>query len=242
MIIEFDGTYQGLLSLIHACYYQRLAPTHIQTPATAQLTLMGEPIMIETCPQKAHRVLTAINQKISPEVAGKVYYAFLSEGGYLAILQYVQLGFKVGHMVDSHLQTPCVQIVHDLAKKVGGEAHLLLGFTRFAEMENGVFYSPITPKYNALPLVAQHFATRFINMPWVVHDKLRHQAAIYNMQEYIITPVPKDIALNYAQGEIEMQEMWRSFLKALTIEARKNPKLQRQLLPLHFRKNMTEFK
>ena len=243
MHVEFDGSFDGFLSLIHACYYEKIAPTHIQEAEGPQLSLSFDLYPVQTCATKAAKVQEGIRKKISAQAALQVHNAFLSyqPHRFLAILQYVQLGFKVGHMVDSHLQTPCVATVHQLARQVGGEAHLLTGFSRFVETENGVFYSPITPKNNVLPLVAAHFSARFGSHPWVLHDKKRGQAALYDGESYLITPVPQEVTLALAPGEEDMQQLWKGFLKALTIESRKNPKLQRQLLPLYFRKNMTEF-
>ena len=242
MTLSFDGTLEGFYTLVHQCYYQKYHPTHIEASDTTQLSFM-DITPITTCMEKSAAVAQAIFKKISEEAALRIYYAFLShdESRFMALLAYIKLGFKLGHMVDSHLTEPCVQKVHKLAREVGGEAHLLFGFSRFVEGENGVYYSPITPKNNVLTLVAEHFATRFGSHPWVVHDKKRHQAAIYNGDAYVITPVPAKVTVTLAPGETELQGMWKDFLQALTIEARKNPKLQRQLLPLYFRKNMTEF-
>jgi probable DNA metabolism protein len=82
-----------------------------------------------------------------------------------------------------------------------------------------------------------------MDQAWVIHDKTRSKAAIYDGNSYIITDVPKDTPVLYEEieEEQEIQELWITFFNNLAIEARRNYKLQRQLLPLYFRKNMTEF-
>jgi len=80
-----------------------------------------------------------------------------------------------------------------------------------------------------------------MNQQWIIHDKHRNMAAVYDGREYIITGVPHNTAVEYEEGEDEIQELWVTFFNTLAIEARKNKKLQRQLLPLYFRGNMTEF-
>ena len=241
--IVFDGTFDGFLCVIYHHYYNKITPIAIQTSHQLQLTLDNNHHQIDTCPTQAAKVMAGLRDKISEEAATRVYYGFLSsaEDKYMPLFRYIQLGFKVGHMVDSHLQVDFVRSVHKLAQHVGREAHLLLGFTRFAETSNGVFYAVITPKNDVLVLVANHFCQRLMNQVWIIHDKARNQAAIYDGNSYIITDVPKDATFEYAQGEKETQELWTTFFKVLAIEARKNPKLQRQLLPLYFRRNMTEF-
>lgn len=246
MLIEFDGSFNGFLSLIYDWHYNKSlqnSQISIQDTNTQQLSFFEEKHVVETCETKAEKVYDAINKKISNHCASVLYNGFLfaCSTKYLTLLQYINLGFKVGHMVDSHLQEPFVLSAHKMAKEVGMEAHLLFGFSRFVETDSGVFYSHITPKNNVLPLVAEHFANRFMNQQWVIHDKLRNQAAIYNGQEFLLVDTPPGVTITFAPGEEDMQKLWKSFLKALTIESRLNPKLQRQLLPLRYRHNMTEF-
>ena len=37
------------------------------------------------------------------------------------------------------------------------------------------------------------------------------------------------------------EELWQTFCDSISIEARRNEKLQKQMLALHFRSNMPEF-
>jgi len=243
VISLFDGSFEGFLCIVYQFYYNKITPILIQREDRAQLTLNDEIYRVDTDSTHATRVFKGIKNKISEEAANRVYYAFLSGEAdkYMTIFRYILLGFTVGHMVDSHLKEDCVRAVHKLAGHVGREAHLLNGFCRFAETGNGIMYCEITPKNDVLPMVADHFSQRLMNLKWVIHDKSRNQAAIYDGDSYVIADVPSNIAINYAEGEDEIQELWVTFFKSLSIKARENPKLQRQLLPLYFRKNMTEF-
>ena len=47
--------------------------------------------------------------------------------------------------------------------------------------------------------------------------------------------------LKYSEEEQDMQKLWKLFVDTIAIRERVNPKLQRQLLPLRFRKYMNEF-
>lgn len=238
----FDGSFDGFLSLVYAVYYKKIEPKSIQSKTDTQLILGEEPHWIITDANKAAKVFTAICEKISEEAAEHIYYTFLSadEIRFLSIVSYIRLGFSVGHMVDSHLHENFVRHVQKLAKAVWREAHLLYGFCRFAETKQGVYYCKVTPKNDVLPLLALHFSRR-MNQPWVIHDKTRNQAAICDGKNYVLTPAPKNAIVEYAENEQETQELWVKFFNALAIEYRLNKKLQRQLLPLYFRGNMTEF-
>ena len=243
MIMVFDGTFEGFLCAVFDVYYKKIDPILLQSVSDFQISLENNVHDVTTDIKQAARVFSGIKEKISDTAASYVYHAFLSgeEDKYMDMLRYVQLGFKVGHMVDSHLQEDFVRRVHKLSKHVGREAHLLHGFCRFAETKDGALYCPISPKNDVLALVADHFTGRLMNERWIVHDKARNKAAIYNREDYIIVDVPSGAKVEYAEDEKEIQELWTAFFNALAIESRKNHKLQRQLLPLYFRKNMTEF-
>jgi probable DNA metabolism protein len=242
--VLFDGTFEGFLCVVYAAYYEKISPAAIQIEGTEQLTLNEQPRYIETDDEKATRVYNAVRNKISYEAAEHIHNAFHSheDARFMQILQYIRLGFELGHMVDSHLHEDFVRRVHTLSKNVGREAHLLYGFCRFSETKQGVYYCKVTPKNDVLTYLAAHFAQRLMNQTWVIHDKRRNKAAIYDGTSYLVTSVPASAAeISFAEGEEETQELWVAFFNTLAITERKNAKLQRQLLPLYFRPNMTEF-
>ena len=244
--VSFDGTFEGFLCIVHAYYYEGISPTEIfpESTATHQPTLeTPDEFHITTDLTRACKVHDAIGEKISAEAFDYINLAFLSNdtGKYMSIFQYILLGFKIGHRVDDHLQQDYVLETHKLARNVGGEAHLLTGFCRFAETTSGVYYCKISPKNHTLPILAEHFRDRMSTQPWIIHDKKRSLAAIYDGKEYIITPVPRDAAVENSDNEAFVQDLWKTFFNALAIKERKNLKLQRNNLPLHFRKFMTEF-
>jgi len=242
-LVLFDGSLDGFFTVVFDVYYEKLIPIAIMNEEYGQLTLDCKSHTVVTDTKKADRVLTGICEKISFDAAEIIYFAFMvpDESRYMALLSYIRLGFKVGASVNDHLKDDNVLKVHKLAKLAGKEAHLLRGFCRFSETKQGVFYSPITPKNDVLPVLADHFTRRFMNHSWVIHDKTRNKAAIYDGKKCIITDVPRDATVDLMDGEEETRGLWMTFFDNLTIKERSNKKLQRQLLPLYFRGNMTEF-
>jgi len=242
-MVIFDGSFEGYLCVVYAVYYEKISPTSIQVEGHEQLSLDHVPITIQTDVKKSARVLNAICEKISEDAAQTVYRAFHSfdERRFMAILSYIRHGFTHGHMVDSHLRLDFVLLVHKLAQHVWREAHLLFGFCRFEETSRGVFYCEVSPKNDVLPMLAEHFSQRLMNQAWVIRSHSR--AAIYDGNTYVIVTVPASRPeITLAEGEAKTQELWVAFFESISIDQRKNKKLQRQLLPLYFRKNMTEFK
>jgi len=242
--ILFDGSYEGFLCIVHAHYYDGITPLIIQENVNYQPTLDTEEYHILTDNEKAARVQQAIRKKISGNAVHQMTYSYLSEHDdkYMVMFRYLVLGFKVGSSVDSHLDEDYVRRVHQLTRQVGREGHLLTGFSRFEETANGIFYCSILPKNYVLPILAEHFSDRMMNQAWIIHDKNRGKAAIYNGEEYVITDVPKTVEIQHSESEAHIQNLWTTFFHSVNIKERVNPKVQRNLLPLYFRKSMTEFK
>ena len=275
--ILFDGSIEGFLCIVHAYYYESVAPLIIQIEDCHQPTLDTEEYHIITDENLAAKVQKGILNKISHTAWHYVISAFLADGEdkYMAIFRYLLLGFKTGKIVDDHLQQECVLRVHKLARQVGREAHLLKGFCRFVETTaisdgnshsraenhkrtnlflatdqtdlsgNGysgqIYYCAIDPVNYVLPILAEHFSDRMMNQAWIIHDKKHGKAAVYNGETYVIADVPKNAQVRHTENEAEIQDLWVTFFNSLAIKERINPKLQRNLLPLHFRKSMTEF-
>ena len=242
-VVLFDGSLEGFLCILHAYYYEGVTPIIIHEEDHHQPTLDAEEYYVVTDYDQAVRVQQGIRKKISSLAEHHIANAFLADGDdrYMAMFRYLVLGFKVGAIVDNHLQQDCVLRVHKLSRYVGREAHLLTGFCRFAETQGQIYYCSVEPKNYVLPILAQHFSDRMMNQAWIIHDKRRGKAAVYNGETYVIADVPRSAQVMYSENEAQIQDLWRTFFNSVNIKERKNPKVQRNLLPLYFRKSMTEF-
>jgi len=241
--VLFDGSLEGFLCIFHAYYYEGMNPLIIQEEDSHQPTLDTEEYYVRTDIDQAHRVQLAIRKKISKDAEYNIANAFLAgePDRFMALFRYVVLGFKLGRKLDDHLQEDCVLRVHKLSRYVGREAHLLTGFCRFAETEGQIYYCGIEPVNDVLQILAHHFSDRMMNQAWIIHDKRRDKAAFYNGEEYVVAHVPKDANIRYSDSEEHIQDLWTTFFHSVNIKERKNPKVQRNLIPLYFRKSMVEF-
>jgi len=241
--ILFDGSLEGFLCVLHAHYYQKVLPLVIQPENNYQPTLEVEEYCVQTDYDIATHVHQAIRKKISPTAQYKMTNAFLAhdDDRFMAIFNYLRLGFKTGAAVDDHMQQDCVMRVRKLAQQVGREAHLLTGFCRFSETEGQIYYCSIEPINYVLPILAEHFCDRMMNQAWIIHDKTYGRAAVYNGKEYAIADVPRAVNIKNVENEAHIQDLWRTFFHSVNINERVNPKVQKNLLPLYFRKSMTEF-
>jgi probable DNA metabolism protein len=74
---------------------------------------------------------------------------------------------------------------------------------------------------------------------WIIHDQKRQMAAIYNQQEWKLTPLNKT-ELEFAAREQNYQDLWKEFFDSIAIENRKNSRLQRQNMPKRYWKHLIE--
>jgi probable DNA metabolism protein len=242
--ILFDGSFEGFLCVVYAYYYEGILPLSIQTKDEYQPSITQEEFFIVTDEERALKVQKAIGKKISHDAAHRINYAFLADAPdrFINMLRYIVFGFKVGFTIENYMNHDFVLRVHKLSREVGREGHKLVGFCRFAETDQGIYYCAVTPINYVLPILAEHFAERMINQSWIIHDKKHNKAVVYNGYEYAFVEVNADsVTPTFAGNESHIQNLWVTYFNTLAIEARKNPKLHRQMLPIKYRGNMVEF-
>jgi probable DNA metabolism protein len=241
MVYLHDGTFNGLLTCIYEHYYTKKV-SGIYCEDIYEMELLEEELYIPTDDVKAKKVYYAIWNKISDEAMMNVYYTFLSNDyrkDYY-ILKYLELGFKMGYKIDNDHTNKDVINVHKLSTQVSKERHRLLGILRFQEVGHGL-YAPVTPDNDVIELLAEHFVDRLKNEQFIIHDKKRKKAVIYNKKEWIVADFDLQEEILISKKEKKFQEMWKGYFEHISIKERKNLRLQRQFVPTRYRKNMVEF-
>lgn len=246
-----EDSLDGILTGVYDAWDSRLGHSNVRLKTEEQdsLELFCEYRQVKTDGEKAEKVLRTIRKRLGEEAFEAVCYAAActDSGKADAIYRMVVLGLsmKNGPQVVNCLQNPDVSLVMRLRTKAWHEAHRYMGFVRFEELANGVLYSVIEPAYAVLPLLAPHFADRFQQENWVIHDKKRRVMAVHPKCSLWVLTDAEDLNGDYlerrSEREEEFQALWKSFCKNIAIEERKNPRCQQGLLPLRFRPCMTEF-
>ena len=242
LIFIYDGSFEGMLTAIFEAYYQKLYPDKIQSSLNNQLSFVDNHVVIKTDSSKADRVYHSILNKISQEALELVYRVFLSnyEDKETLIYRYLRLGWKIGGRINLHLSDETVLTVHKVSQRVGLEAHRFTGFVRFRVLEGDIYYSSIEPDNNILELLAPHFAERYCNQKWIIHDLKRDQAVIHDMKEWRMLYEIPNLKLTYSEDEESYQKMWKEFFKTIAVETRSNPRQQKSFMPVRYWKNILE--
>lgn len=156
-----------------------------------------------------------------------------------AAFAYIRLLLKHRSPVREMLILAEVRQMRELCDRVGAERHLLSGFLRFQETASGAFYAPCTPDNDVVELLMPHFAARFKNSAFVIHDVARGLAGIYNGKEWLVTAVPEaEIVLS--ENEEAFSGLWKKYYHTVYIPARKNTRLMKGYMPVRYWKFMPE--
>lgn len=196
---------------------------------------------------KAKRVAEKIKNFMSEEAYTYLYRASLHKSPDRGtwILKFISFGLASGRKVLGMLQNPAVYEIFQMNRYVGNEAHFLVEFLRFERLKSGIYYGKVGPENQVLELVAIHFADRFPDMNWMIYDE-KHQTAAFHADtgHWVIRENVENEAVEAWKGEGNGDvyvDMWKTFFHTIAIEERTNPRCQRTMLPLRYRKYMTEF-
>ena len=242
MILLYDGTFEGFLSLVYEVYYKKLKPTKIYKTLPNEI-LFEEILEINSSKESGIKVLNAIKTKFPKEILEKILNIFMcdSKEFEIALLEYIIIGFKDSKQL-YNINNSCVFYLNNLEKELFRVTHKLTGFIRFKELEDKTLYAKIESKFNVVYFLGRHFLKRFNNQNFIIHDINRKLAFVKIKNDYSIKEVAFFDEPIYSSNEQKFQKLWKSFFSGVTINERTNLKLQTQMVPLLYRTYMSEFK
>lgn len=243
LILEED-TFENFLTSIYFAFYSKKQIIYIGLDDFKELDMLTEKIIIKTDLSKFNKVSDAIVTKIDPLALNKIYTLYLSNYPNKGLLcfNYLKKAFKLGSNIHKHLHLKEVKELNLIERKVNLESHSFTGFLRFSLIENKYLYSIIEPDNNILELISPHFKRRFKNEYWIIHDKKRNIASIYNKVSWEIYNIDSNDFKNLENYTDKFEELWINYFKSTTIEERINLKLQKSKMPKRYWKNILEVK
>lgn len=238
----YDGTFEGLLTIVFDCYIAKTIPLKIYPINTYNHNFIDNILEIKTNFEKSQRVFNGIERNISYKTLYNAYNAFLCSNNQkeIDILKYLLLGFKIGSHVNNMLSIDYVFKVQAMQKKAFGECHRLKGLLRFKRLYNDIYYSSIHPDNNILEPLGQHFIQRLPTQKFIIHDKNRELYFLYNTKDYKILDSIELSLPEYSKSENYYQELWKAFFKTISIKERTNLKLQMQYMPKKYWEDLVE--
>lgn len=200
--------------------------------------------------EKSARVWSALQKKLSKQALNQIMYVWQSElpGSDELIFRYIRKVVDAPGSIETHFTDNDVMDMIKLAKKVGNERMFIVQFVRFQKAEGDIYFAPVAPEFDVLPLAINHFIDRFADQKWVIYDEKRRYGYYYDLNKVDEMTIDNDESLIngklnetlMAEDEKLFQRLWQSYFKALTIKERVNLKQQRRCMPKRFWHYLTE--
>ena len=162
------------------------------------------------------------------------------------LLCYLRLTLRAGRSVAAEVGRPDVLAVRKIRDRVSLEMAHFLGFVRFRRVGGRLYYAPITPDADIAGLIGPHFAERFPDQGLILHDTGRAIAfwadggslgsslggsrGIIDMRS-----LPAQLARQLVRDcDPGIEELWRTYFSRISNPERRNPRLQRRLMPARY--------
>ena len=180
-----------------------------------------------------------------------LYRCYLSEipDIELILLRYIQKALASPVSIEVNFADDDVLALSKIYKKESREPSRILQFVRFQKTADGMYFAVMDPIYNVLPLCADFFQDRYADQPWLIYDTRRNFGLYYDLTKTEIVRFEHP-PVHLKTGKISTeqqddyerasQELWKDYLQAITIQPRKNLRLQRQFMPKRFWKYLIE--
>ena len=254
-VYVFDGTMDGLLSAVFDAFLLKEEPEQLLTGGDV-LPLFCERIYkVTTDAEKARRVWTGLEKQLPREALRVISTSQLSELQELwqPLFMLACKVFRQGKEVVRNFADPDVLTVTQIARRVAHEAHRMMQFVRFQKAKDGTYLAVISPDHNVLPLIVDHFHDRFNDQPWLIYDARRHYGYHYDGESppiHITFENETSVPFSLADGKLSddilssddhlLQDLWRTYFKAICIRERLNPRKQLNDMPCRYWQYLTE--
>lgn len=252
IIFTYDKTFDGLLSCVFFAYEQKKFPDFILSESDQKPLFVDEQYRIITEKEKSLRVWKALEKKLSKIAQNMMLSVWLSELPETEMLLFRYIRKNIDHPdgVEMNFGDDDVLRIKEIAQKVAKEAEQLRQFVRFQETADGIYFAPVSPRYDVLSLIVSHFQSRYAGQPWIIYDTNRNTGLYYDTRSVVEVSFSQKDLSNLRLGVLDeeklssdetfFQQMWKEYFKSTTIKERINLKLQRQHMPRRYWRYLTE--
>jgi probable DNA metabolism protein len=249
-VFFYDKTFEGLLNAVFDAYSLRLFPEKLLRTGDIPPLFTDITHTVVTEEEHVGRVRQALEKKVRKQVRNMLMHVWLSEleGCDYLLFRYLCKIFATSRKMEYNFGDADVLEAEKIARKVSHEAQYIRQFVRFQKAADSVFFAPIKPVYNALPLAVDHFVDRFADQQWIIYDVRRKYGYFYDLHtvneitfvndDHLLSGKPDESLL--AEDEKLFQDLWKGYFSSITIKERINPRLHKKNMPVRFWLYLTE--
>ena len=251
MVLLYDGCLDGFFTAVFNIRDYGKESVTIRPEKDYIPELFDETMKVTTRSADARRIREGIEKRMGKNGLVTITQAFLSDrpGREDTIRRFIFKGMRKGAPLFEDLSDSDALEIMEMSRKTMREYQRFLGLIRFKKLSTGEYYAPFKPDTNLLPLLGPHFAGRFPDQAWMIHDRKRRTALVHlegsfdmiDLEDLSGLPEEAGREMDSLKDEDSWAELWRIYHKKIGVEERTNPRLQRQFLPLKHRKYLPEF-
>ncbi len=243
LIYQYSGGLDGFLTAVFYAYEQRQMPDFITDGEMMQPPLSAKTVFITPDEGKALRVERGIADRLGDGGLHQISYGYASQDPEKnrKLFYWVLSVFKYGKDIQKRYQDPNVMDFYDMTARVTLEIHRMLGFLRFRQSEEGLYYGEFAPDNNIVAFLMPHFVRRFQDQSFIIRDCRRGLYGIYNGSEWKVIFCEENISVNPSEPEVLFAALWKEYFRAVSIASRENNKLRDAYLPRRYRAYLPEF-
>ncbi|MEM9829570.1 MAG: TIGR03915 family putative DNA repair protein [Bacteroidota bacterium] len=256
MVYTYDGSFDGLLSVIFESYRLKTSAEEIVEESCFQPGLFGKPTFVSTNQVHSKRVKQGVRKRCGEQTTETLYHVFLSEQPQIEMLIYrfVRLAVASTENVMSNFREPIVLKIHRIQKQIHREVHRMHAFVRFQQTKDNLYAALVNPDFNVLPLLPPHFTQRYPMFRWLIYDTKRNYGLYYEPasdSKESQSPSIRFVTLDSSSpqhlspqlltdAEQDYQSLWQTYFHSVNIPERRNDKLHIQHVPRRYWKYLVE--
>jgi uracil-DNA glycosylase len=241
---SYDGSLDGLILLAHRAWSTASYPEAVANALAAEgelFALLG-PAPLEQAALSMGDARTALSElrAFSGELFDMIARVWMSEEALeLPLFRLCARAGRGGSEALADHGDPDLRALSRSSRRVNHEIDRLKGLARFSAV--GALYSaPLEPDSNVITALVPHFARRFGNEDFAIVDLRRKLAVARRAGGFETAAGDEVLAYLPASGEDEEVALWRRYFAATENPARRNPELQRRLMPIRYWKFLPE--
>ncbi|WP_394773261.1 TIGR03915 family putative DNA repair protein [Flavobacterium sp.] len=248
--VIYDSTYEGWLTAVFEIYEYKLNDIVFVKNEVSDSLLFSTTHFTATDPEKAKRVLSGLQKRLSAEGLSNIYKAFMSEVKQIdeTMFQFVKYVLASPINIEGDLSNDAVLGIKKAARLTGKESHRMEAFVRFKLTKDELYYAVVEPDCDVLPLIETHFKNRYADQRWLIYDTKRKYGIYYDLENVQTVQLQFNTESNSSkflaevcdEGEELFQHLWKQYFSSVNIESRKNMRVHLQHLPKRYWKHLTE--
>ena len=232
----------GLCCALFYAFTERVLPDNVCIRGLSARNFTDGYIDIENDGENARRVSKALKKYGGEKCLRYLKICLLScdENALKTAFDYAHFTLIIRRDASSFLAEKRVSDFFFCIKKVLYEKHRFTGFIRFKETARGILYAPYSPDNDITELLCPHFVARLSSIPFIIHDVKRNKAGVSDGKGYTIMKTEGQAVLDLSEDEKKWENLWKDYYKAVNIKERRNRKQQNNLMPVRYRRFLSE--